>query len=133
MTREKYKAAQKAWVEMTGIKVGDYVQVCRMPEDDEYGWGAGISPRMESYVSEEDTYKVTEIHEHHGLYINSEYYFPFFVLEPAKVDLPDPIELESGQYEASFNPDGSIEVGCQKISFKTLEMIYETAKGLVSN
>jgi hypothetical protein len=88
--KEKYIAAQKAWLEMTGLKVGDKVKVNRKAKDYEFGWNNGWWTEMDNMVGEETTIK--EVGDSFGLCLKKTayyssgsgiaYYYPFFVLEP---------------------------------------------------
>jgi hypothetical protein len=88
--KQKYIAAQKAWLEMTGLKVGDKVKVTRAFKEGEFGWcGArsGNALAMSRKLSNVgNILTVTEIygdddHPEDGIALDS-YFYPFFVLEP---------------------------------------------------
>jgi hypothetical protein len=86
--KQKYIAAQKAWLEMTGLKVGDKVKVTRAFKEGEFGWcGRGVEHSMTHKLSNVgNILTVTEIygddnHPEDGIALEG-YFYPFFVLEP---------------------------------------------------
>lgn len=126
-----YKACQAAFVKATNLKVGDTVKVLRTAKTDEFGWDNAWVSSMNACVGKQFTvYSVDG--DGIGLDDGSHCSYPFFVLEKQKSNpMPTPIPLNSsGGYKASFNADRSINVGCQKISFETLERIYTAAQGI---
>lgn len=126
---QKYTKAQKAWVEMVDLRVGDAVKVLRNAKDRESGWGDTWVPQMDKFVGEECIVKTIDdnkIRLEHNNGIS--WSFPFFILQKIGESLPKPIRLPSGDYKVEFGTDGKIKVGCQDIPFYTLEKIYNTAK-----
>jgi hypothetical protein len=75
---KSYEERQRAWLEETGLKVGDTVRVVRTAEDGEDGWNNDWVPEMNKYVGNE--YTLNRIKGNSGLYIGA-WDFPYFVLE----------------------------------------------------
>jgi hypothetical protein len=128
---ELYKIAEQAFIEMTGLKVGSEVRILRKAKNWEFGWN---DTWVEGAMKDHGTFIVSSISVH-GRGITDKinrYNYPFFVLEVISESLPKPIALNASEsYFAEFNPDGSIEVGCQEISYETLKSIYDTATGVL--
>jgi hypothetical protein len=78
---KSYEERQRAWLEETGLKVGDTVKVVRTAEDGENGWGNDWVPEMNKYVGKE--YTLNRIKGSSGLYVGN-WDFPYFVLEKVK-------------------------------------------------
>lgn len=133
---KKYAAAQSAWIEMVNLEVGDVVKVLRSAESHQYGWrNTWVKSEMDIAVGEElvvaniggaqDTGISLKVSKDNWLR------YPFYVLEKVKRKMPDPIVISSN-YKASFNTDGSINVGCQHISHELLKKIYETSLSVIN-
>ena len=76
-TASVYEHNQAQWIADQGVKVGDCVKVLRKAGQDEEDWDAWISD-MDNYVG--SFYEITEICPD-GIELDSEYIFPYFVLE----------------------------------------------------
>lgn len=76
-TASVYEHNQAQWIADQGVKVGDCVKVFRKAGQDEEDWDAWISD-MDNYVG--SFYEITEICPD-GIELDSEYIFPYFVLE----------------------------------------------------
>lgn len=132
MTSEKYLDAQKAWIRMVDLKVGDLVEVCRAADSREFGWCNSWVKEMDEAIDPENFAIVVGFRGTAGILLNfggRPFSFPFFVLEKVVDKLPENIKI-SDSYSVKFKEDKSIEVGCQTIPFELLEKIYETAKGI---
>jgi len=123
MTRTKYTAAQEAFIALANLKTGSVVRVMRSAKDNEMGWGTYWNNKdMDRAVG--NTRTVESVDEKHlGIRMTDGFYYPFFVLQPV---LPEPVEikLDSGEYTAAVQVDGSVKVGCQSISTETLDKIH---------
>jgi hypothetical protein len=86
--KQKYIAAQKAWLEMTGLKPGDKVKVTRKAKNGEFGWSNSWEPDMSKMVGKElIVNKLPTSYEEKGVSLEKtamwpHYWYPFFVLEP---------------------------------------------------
>ena len=134
--KEKYLAAQKAWVALVDLKVGDKVKLNRVATTHELGWDAYWVSDMDKALGQEVEFMGIE--NANGIQLRfmngsseDSARFPFFILDKIIPKLPDPIKISS-EYSIEFRDDKSIEVGCQKIPFTLLEKIYETAKSVKS-
>ena len=76
-TASVYEHNQAQWIADNGIKEGTFVKVLRKAGQDEEDWDAWISD-MDNYVG--SFYEITEICPD-GIELDSEYIFPYFVLE----------------------------------------------------
>jgi hypothetical protein len=123
-----YKA-YKVMAQNCGIKKGDTVKVLRAAEDHEMGWKNAWIKSMNACIGKE--YEVKKVSQDEEFYLGGVGWVPFFVLEKTGdcKSLPASIPLnDDEEYFAEFMEDGNISVGCQNISWKTLEKIYEAAK-----
>lgn len=77
-TTSVYEQYQAKWVEDNGIKEGDCVKVLRKAGKDEEDWVDAWMPDMDDYIG--GVHKVTQICPD-GIELDSEYIFPYFVLE----------------------------------------------------
>lgn len=77
-TASVYEHNQAQWIADQGVKVGDCVKVLRKAGKDEEDWGDAWMPDMDNYVG--SFYEITEICPD-GIELDSEYIFPYFVLE----------------------------------------------------
>lgn len=77
-TTPAYDQNQAQWIADNGIKEGDCVKVLRRAGEDEEDWGDAWIPYMDNYIG--NVYKVTEIYPD-GIELESDYVFPYFVLE----------------------------------------------------
>jgi len=125
--QEAYKVMQAN----CGIEVGDTVKVLRKAQGHELGWDNTWTNAMDAFIDKICVVKYIGNSGIHGYNqeLDNWYLFPFFVLELVKKapKLPAPIRI-SPQYKAEFKEDGSIAVGCQRLSFDMIENIYLTAK-----
>ena len=76
-TASVYEHNQAQWIADNGIKEGTFVKVLRKAGQDEEDWDAWISD-MDNYVG--SFYEITEICPD-GIELDTEYIFPYFVLE----------------------------------------------------
>lgn len=131
--QEAYKTMQAA----SGIEVGDTVKMLRMPlSDDEMGWQVKTGSIAEGSSEDYRTHKralgeectVREIDPIRGIGINYPDngwdYAPFFCLELISKGKP-PIKI--GEHTVEFTDNG-LRVGCQEVSYKTLDEINERRK-----
>jgi galactose mutarotase-like enzyme len=125
MSSAKYIKAQLAFQELTGLKKGSKVRIIAQAVNRQYGWSANWHPDMTAAVNDGKEYEVTYMADAHGVQVN-DWNYPFFCLEVVDA-LPNEIKLDSGDYTALINNDGSIKVGCQNISYATLKQIFEAA------
>ena len=126
-----YAACQAAFIKATDLKVGDTVRVTRVAKSLEFGWDNSWITAMNASVGK--TFTVRTINDGtSGIQLedSDECNYPFFVLEKVESNpLPAAMRINaSGDYTARFNADGSINVGCQRISFETLTEIYQKAE-----
>ena len=77
-TTSVYEQYQAKWIADNGVKEGDCVKVLRKAGEDEEDWGDAWIPDMDNYVG--SFYEITEICPD-GIELDSEYLFPYFVLE----------------------------------------------------
>ena len=77
-TTSVYEHNQAQWIADNGIKEGDYVKVLRKIGEDGEDWGDAWIPDMDNYIG--SFYEITEICPD-GIELDSEYIFPYFVLE----------------------------------------------------
>ena len=77
-TASGYEHNQAQWIADQGVKVGDCVNVLRKAGKDEEDWGDAWMPDMDNYIG--SFYEITEICPD-GIELDSEYIFPYFVLE----------------------------------------------------
>lgn len=77
-TTPAYDQNQAQWIADNGVKEGDCVKVLRKAGEDEEDWGDAWIPDMDNYVG--SFYEITEICPD-GIELDSEYIFPYFVLE----------------------------------------------------
>lgn len=124
MTKEKYIAAEKAFIANFDLKVGDTVKVLRKVKDKEGGWdNVWDEDDMDDSIGEELTIESFSIHAH-GITLSNFFDYPYFCLElvsPSNIT----IELDSGDYNAEVSADGkNVTVGCQEISFETVQKIH---------
>jgi hypothetical protein len=114
--------------EKLNLKVGDTVRVNGVAKRGQFGWRNTWTGAMDKLV--DNTYVLDFLPKGGQVHVEG-FNVPFFVIEVvsrAKV-LPDPVRI-SADYDATFKQDGSVSVGCQNVSFATLEQIYNTAKSL---
>ncbi len=123
-----YNSLAKSAFDLMDLKIGDTVKITTSATSYQFGWSNTWCKGMEDCVGKE--FEVIYLPIKGQLSLNF-YSFPFFVIELVKRApvLPDPIKI-SDSYNATFSKDGTVSVGCQKVSFETLTKIYETAKSL---
>lgn len=126
--KEIYNQLAEQAFKLLDIKVGDIVKVTGKVEPYLFGWSNTWSLNMDKFIGQEQEVKTLP---RNGQLNLGGYNYPFFVIEIVRRGkvLPEPIVV-SDSYNAVFNQDGSVNVGCQKVSFETLTKIYETAKSL---
>lgn len=133
MSKAQYIKAEAEFIKLFGIRKGSKVIILRQCKSREVGWNNSWDTPMNDYIGKE--VKVERICDNGtGIMVNPfvgakndfDYKFPFFALQPVPRENVT-IKLDSGDYTAIINFDGSIQVGCQSISFETLEKIYKTA------
>lgn len=123
---ELYNKLQKAFIDLTDLRIGNKVMVNATAKSQQFGWGSTWHDRLDKFVGRVST--VEDI-DKFGILLNYEdsiYYFPYFVIELVNYEFPAPIDLPSNEYNVKFTESG-IEVGCQKIPYNLLKTIYETA------
>jgi hypothetical protein len=126
---EQYQAAHNAWAKMVDLKEGDSVKVISTATTGQHGWDNVWNPKMDAAVGKVMT--VVRVGHTSGVVlsgkgVDTNYSYPFFILQKVETPLPAPIVISSN-YKAEFRKDGSIKVGCQEISYDLLKAIYETA------
>lgn len=122
--KKKYIAAEKAFMAMTGLKMGSKVRVIAKVKSYQHGWNADWDSEMDEYVNDGEVYEIDEHSDAgHGFGLTCGWMFPFFALEV----VPDNTVELSKQYTATINDDGSVEVGCQHVEYATLKKIYDMA------
>ncbi len=123
-----YNSLAKSAFDLMDLKIGDTVRITSSATSYQFGWSNTWSKSMEDCVGKE--FEVKYLPKNGQLSLGL-YHYPFFVIELVKRApvLPDPIKI-SDDYNATFSKDGTVSVGCQKVSFETLTKIYETAKSL---
>ena len=77
-TTSTYEQNQAQWITDNNIKEGDYVKVLRKIGKDKEDWGDTWVPDMNDYIG--SICEITEIRSD-GIEIDSDYIFPYFVLE----------------------------------------------------
>lgn len=104
----------------SGLKVGDTVQVTRMPGLDEGGWAAGVNHIMPHLVGAVTTITGERAHGDHGFLLGRGWWWPHFVLRKvkagtkgARVARPLTVVL-TPSYTATITPT-HVKVGCQMI------------------
>lgn len=126
--RKKYTETQDSFIELTGLKKGSKVKIVSNASDHQYGWNAVWNQCMNKYINDGKEYEVDYVNGSYGININTNgdmWSFPFFVLQV--VESNEEVPLDSGDYKAIIENDGSITVGCQKIKYETLKLIYDKA------
>lgn len=125
-TKTQYIAAEKSFIEFFNLKKGDKVKVLRKASHGEMGWGTVWTSGMNETVGEELTIHLFDTDEDgNGIYLDSGYWYPFFVLELIRVDRT--FELESGEYTVVIDDNGDLSIGCQHVSYDLLKKIYDAA------
>lgn len=77
-TASAYEWNQSVWVGDYCLKEGTFVKVLRKARKDEYDWEDAWMPDMDDYIG--GVHKVTQICPD-GIELDSDYIFPYFVLE----------------------------------------------------
>ena len=126
MNTDIYKTLHDAIIEETGLKVGDTVKVLRKAKSGELGWSNTWDEGMDEYVGEE--LEVKTLKSRSGVTLVGRYYsYPIHILELIKRGVELPVfDLKDG-YEVKVQEDGSVEVGCQKVSNDLLNKITDAA------
>lgn len=125
---QNYREAQEAFIKMSGLKKGTKVRIRSKAKDNQYGWNAVWCVYMDDFVDNGKIYTVDYVNGSHGVKVFDEpYNWPFFCLEIVNEEVK--VRLDSGEYDAVISDDGSgsVQVGCQKISYKTLKEIFDAA------
>jgi hypothetical protein len=93
---EKYAKAHAAWLEMTGLKVGDKVRVMRSAKDYEHGCPWSWSEQKEKNVGKVlEVYNIDEFTALPGVRagccpLSDGNYYPFFILEVVEQKKEEP-------------------------------------------
>ena len=121
-----YNKLHDAIIKETSLKVGDTVKVLRKAKDYELGWRNSWSDNMDKHVGGE--YEVVNVDRHTGIrLVGGHFSYPIHILEIVKVSIALPVfELKDG-YEVKVQEDGSLVVGCQKVSNDLLNKITDAA------
>ena len=122
-----YNKLHDALIKETGLKVGDTVKVLRKAKSYELGWAnSWRGGEMDEHVGGEHV--VSNINNRSGIrLVGSHYSHPIHTLEIVKVGIELPVfDLKDG-YEFKVQEDGSLVVGCQKVSNDLLNEITDAA------
>jgi len=119
-----YTAVAEAFIKSLGLKEGDKVKILRGSFDGELGWPNSWEPSMNEVVGTIQTIqRITK-----GFELTFEdigMAFPAFIVD--NTNLPSSIPLGDSGYDVTFDPNGTVRVGCQTIS---REKVLELAKML---
>ena len=124
-----YDKLHDAIIEETGLKVRDTVKVLRKAKSYELGWDQSWEQPMNDWIGKE---LVVERISKSGVRLRwgcerRYYFFPIHILEIVKVGIALPVfDLKDG-YEVKVQEDGSLVVGCQKVSNDLLNKITDAA------
>tara|TARA_R110002167_G_scaffold98020_1_gene258213 strand:- start:279 stop:668 length:390 start_codon:yes stop_codon:yes gene_type:complete len=120
-----YNKLHEAIIKETGLKEGDTVKILRKAKSGELGWENTWNVRMNDYVGGE--YEVNTLSQYGVTLVGRYYTYPIHILEIVKVKVELPVfDLKDG-YEVKVQEDGSLVVGCQKVSNDLLNKITDAA------
>lgn len=125
--QEEYIDRAPKYMELMGLRIGSKVKVTHKVESKTNGWPNFWIGIMDERVGIEST--ILNIHKDGDVQLTGNCWFPYFALLPSipTIKVPDNFPLDSRDYEVKFNEDASISVGCQRISYESLEQIYKDA------
>lgn len=117
-----YQKLQADYLKLLGLKEGSRVQVNQWAGTIPGYEGDPVEELEESLL--EGKVNICDIYNGYIMVENKDYCsaVPFTAISP----VGNIIKI-SDDYDAEIKEDGSVSVGCQDVSFETLEEIYETA------
>ena len=125
MKTNLYSKLHNAIIEETGLKEGDTVKVLRRAKSGELGWENVWNDGMDSCVGKE--FEVASVGKTGVSLVGDFYSYPVHILEIVKVKVELPVfDLKDG-CEVKVQEDGSLVVGCQKVSNDLLNKITDAA------
>lgn len=117
-----------------GIIKGDIVKVVSgLPiGGHKFGWDVNWAPEMDKFVNDGNEYVVCDV-SNVGFRLIDSWVFPAFCLELVKKAFKKPIfTIPNSSYNAVVEEDGTVVVGCQKISPDLLFKIAEAVNKAIA-
>lgn len=132
---DTYKALQKKWVELNGLKVGDTVKCTRNWRKGDGGFK--YCSVMESFVNREQV--VLSLRED-AIVLPAGNYFPYFALEKVEkkafVNVRISglnVNIKHDAFNAEISADGSAKIGCTSINSRDMKSLVKIFKDLMAH